>query len=73
MDFTAHLTDTASKSYPLSPGPSKVSCVCPACRGPLETRGDSVDCRVCGRGYPIFGGGIDFLGEVTNVHTQAQR
>lgn len=73
MDCTAHLPDTSSKSYPSSPGPSRVSCVCPVCHGPLETRGDTVDCLACGRDFPRIGEGTDFLGEVTHVHKQAQR
>lgn len=47
--------------------------MCPACHGPLETRADSVDCRACGRGYARIGAGTDFLGEITNLHKQAQR
>jgi len=73
MACTAHPLDSASKEYPLSPGPSQVPCVCPACRGPLESHGASVECQACGHGYPMLGGGIDFLGEIGNVHTQAQR
>jgi len=73
MDCPAHLPTAAFQSHPPSPGPSKVLCVCPACRGPLEARGDSVDCLACGRGYPRIGKCTDFLGQVMNVHKQAQR
>ncbi len=47
--------------------------MCPVCRGALETCDVSVDCRACGRAYPRIAGGTDFLGEVTNAHTQVQR
>ena len=73
MNCPAQLPDPESHLYPPSPGPSKVSCVCPACHGPLATRGDTVACRACGRGYARIGEGIDFLGEVTNAHKQVQR
>jgi len=63
----------SAQAFPPSPGPSRVACACPVCHGPLEARADAVDCPVCRRSYARIGGGIDFLGEVTNVHTRVQR
>jgi ubiquinone/menaquinone biosynthesis C-methylase UbiE len=47
--------------------------VCPLCHGPLEDREAAVGCRACGRAFPRLGGGIDFLGEVTDDHKLTQR
>lgn len=73
MDCPAQQPEKAAPSLPPSPGPSRVPCVCPACRGPLTARTSLVKCQVCGSSYACVGQGIDFLGEVTDAHKRDQR